>query len=570
MRWLTILVLFGALIPACAGGSAHIPSASPTSESSAGAEGESITNVQEQGVDEGGIVKMHGEHLVVLRRGRLFSVDLADASMRVVSILDVSAPGHHPADWYDEMLIHDDTIVVIGFSYRDSATELGLFHVDAGGNLSHRATFQLRSNDYYSSRNYASRLVDDRLVLYIPHRLGSAERTSYPALREVGHEWAEIRGPARAANPTDMRGSSVLHTVVMCELGGDALGCRAQGMIGGEGRSFYVSRDAVYVWIAERSSHDGRPSDAAVFRMPLAGGETGAVRAWGMPTDQLSFEEDGATLHVLVRSHGVGDGMWGAERGATPLALASIPLASFGAVAQQVDPATYTPLPALGSDAPLQNRFVGEYVLYGGGDSWGFWGQRTEGALYAHPFRRGGATTRIEVGHGIERIEAMGRAAVAIGSEDGDLSFSSIALEGGPAIVDRVIMPGASQGETRTHGFFYRNDGEDLGVLGLPIRGGGAPGWAQLRHGSASVQFLRVRSARFSSLGGLAASDEGSVDDRCVASCADWYGNARPIFWRGRVFALLGYELVEGRMGRSGLEETARLSLWNREIAFGR
>src|SRR5262249_14052019 len=33
---------------------------------------ESITNTQHAGVDEGGIVKLHGDHLVVLRRGRLF------------------------------------------------------------------------------------------------------------------------------------------------------------------------------------------------------------------------------------------------------------------------------------------------------------------------------------------------------------------------------------------------------------------------------------------------------------------------------------------------------------------
>src|SRR5207244_574894 len=34
---------------------------------------ESITNTQHAGVDEGGIVKLHGDHLVVLRRGRLFT-----------------------------------------------------------------------------------------------------------------------------------------------------------------------------------------------------------------------------------------------------------------------------------------------------------------------------------------------------------------------------------------------------------------------------------------------------------------------------------------------------------------
>ena len=47
-------------------------------------------------------------------------------------------------------------------------------------------------------------------------------------------------------------------------------------------------------------------------------------------------------------------------------------------------------------------------------------------------------------------------------------------------------------------------------------------------------------------------------------SCVDWYGNARPIFLGGRVFALLGYELVEGRLSGSGpreqIEERRRVS----------
>jgi uncharacterized secreted protein with C-terminal beta-propeller domain len=35
---------------------------------------DSVTNVQHAGVDEGGIGKLHGEHLVILRRGRLFTI----------------------------------------------------------------------------------------------------------------------------------------------------------------------------------------------------------------------------------------------------------------------------------------------------------------------------------------------------------------------------------------------------------------------------------------------------------------------------------------------------------------
>jgi hypothetical protein len=47
----------------------------------------------------------------------------------------------------------------------------------------------------------------------------------------------------------------------------------------------------------------------------------------------------------------------------------------------------------------------------------------------------------------------------------------------------------------------------------------------------------------------------------CEVSCYDWYGNARPIFFRDRVFALIGLELIEGAVANGGIREIARLPL---------
>lgn len=146
------------------------PSSSAQAEARSTADGdESVTNVQHAGVDEGGIVKLHGDHLVALRRGRLFTVRIGDGEMRPVSVVDAFGPGINPRGaWYDEMLISGDTIAVIGYSYERGGTEIGLFQIDAGGNLNYRSTYHLRSNDYYSSRNYASRLIGGRLIFYTP------------------------------------------------------------------------------------------------------------------------------------------------------------------------------------------------------------------------------------------------------------------------------------------------------------------------------------------------------------------------------------------------------------------
>ena len=50
------------------------------------------------------------------------------------------------------------------------------------------------------------------------------------------------------------------------------------------------------------------------------------------------------------------------------------------------------------------------------------------------------------------------------------------------------------------------------------------------------------------------------ANDACKASCVDWYGNSRPLFLRNRVFALLGYEIVEGSLNGAGISEIRRIS----------
>src|SRR5262249_40967206 len=78
--------------------------------------------------------------------------------------------------------------------------------------------------------------------------------------------------------------------------------------------------------------------------------------------------------------------------------------------------------------------------------------------------------------------------------------------------------------------------------------------------GAASVLFVRQRDLAFTALGALQSNPGAFRDDACKASCVDWYGNARPIFLGERVIALLGYELVEGRVAGARIEERRRTS----------
>jgi len=536
----------------------------------AGAAAESVTNVQHAGVDEGGIVKVHGEHLVVLRRGRLSTVSLANGGLKPVASMDAFGPGIDPRGaWYDEMLLWQDTVIVIGYSYARGGTEIGLFDISPAGQLAYRGTWHLRSNDYYSSRNYASRLIGSKLVFYTPLRLNPFHGdpfAGFPALRKwrpgaTGADFQRI-APAtriyRTDEPLDPYAGIALHTVSVCDLAKAAFDCDSTAVMGPPGRVFYASPGSVYVWATAWRSRTGSVPGSSVFRIPLDGGAPSALKTAGSPVDQFSFHEgDDGHLNVLLRAQGGGEGMWAAEAKAGDLALLRVPLASFSDGRDAAPANAYRALPRVEGHS-LQNRYVGEYLLYGTGAGWRRPGDARAGAVQAVRYAGEPKAYEIALPHGVDRIESMGAHAVVVGADGRNLHFTSVRLGNIPVEAGRYTRRDAAQGETRSHGFFYKADTEYDGIVGLPIVGAGEPGRGQLRRTSASVLYLRNRSLGLTEIGTLDAQPLASVDDGCRASCVDWYGNSRPLFLRGRVFALMGYEIVEGRLRGEAIAEVRR------------
>jgi hypothetical protein len=275
--------------------------------------------------------------------------------------------------------------------------------------------------------------------------------------------------------------------------------------------------------------------------------------------DQFSFlESEDDHLNVLVRSESAGDGMWAAEVAAGDVALMRVPLSSFSDGSSAALPSCYRKL-TKPEGYTFQNRFVGEHLLYGTGSGWGYPQNKSQSTLHVVRWA-GGNEHELSLAHGVDRIEQMGSDAVVVGTDGKNLHFTAIRLGESPELAGRYTRKDASQGELRSHGFFYKPDGPDSGTLGLPISMPGRPGYRHLFEESAAILFLRNESLNFAEVGELAARPERATDDACRASCVDWYGNARPLFVRGRVLALLGYEIVEGALDDRRLRELRRVS----------
>ena len=553
-----------------------------------------ITNNQTVGVDEGGIVKQIGEHLVILQDGRLFSADLGEhegAPLSLVDRIDVYRSPATAASWYDEMLVLGNRILVTAYNYRERASEITVVRMSPDGRMTREGRFLLSSNDYYSTENYATRLVGDQLVFYAPLALDAGPRGDFtwPRLRRAdgdadADEGEALIGPTDVYAPPGEVEYPVLHTISVCPLRSD-LDCRTTAFIGPPMREFYVSPTDAFLWIGapdglpweidygnrRRNScpsgeiwQDGASQPALLYRLPLNGGEVGAVGVDGIPSDQFAFDSRDGRFRALLARPGAGCVKPDENRS---LALLDIPLSAFGTSIRHVADEAYAPVPGIAA-GELENRFVGNWLVYGGRTTWSSMpeGDRgpTESTLVAVPLANPGAAARLRLPHNAIRIERAGNDAVVTGYRDASgLSLSYVSLGRGAArLAATTMLPQRFESEGRSHAFnaWVRADGS--GLIGIPTtysEGRSMRGWSDSQ--SSELSFIAVAPNRLTPAGELSPARRDASDYRCEVSCIDWYGNSRPIFTGGRVFALMGTDLVEGTLERGRIAELARLDL---------
>lgn len=563
------------------------------SSDSAAPKNETITNNQEAGVDEGGIVKNIGDALVVLRKGRLYAVSVAQAGapQQTDSIPVAASDALNTGVWYDEMLVRGDRLYVIGYrysvkvaadpatalgagsgtgadySYGQGATEVASFRL-ANGKIERLKTLFIESNDYFSGSNYASRMIDGKLVFYMPH--GTWSRSGGDRHLHIPHfftpnadgtfsEGAPIFTPTDVYVPLDVPSGPTFHTVVKCELPDDgSFTCNARALLSGYGREHYVTPGAVFLWSLPRA-YMFRFEDLSVV----------AHKAAAQPRDQFSFKLDASNvLHMVGTawtapkkpSSGSSGSLVGDDTSSPPstptpvpaaprLVVESLPIADFDVFGEQsLENKERTVTVDTSNSAYItKNRFVGQSLFLGvttyDNAPYGNAPSQPSGRIVRFDLASGETTTR-DIAGSVVRIETLGdtRAFVAVQSTNA-LDLESLPLSGALTPLGKAHLDGLSQGESRSQGFFFKPASDGGGAFGLPVMNDQSGSYGWYGSGISNIGFWSVApGGALSGLGVVSSSKEVGV---CETSCTDWYGNTRPIFLGERAFALMGSELAE-------------------------
>ncbi len=560
----------------------------------------SITNTQVEGVDEGGIVKATSDFLVILRLGRVHVVRHGAESLEPLSSIDAFPPGDKNPDdtWYDEMLLHQGMIVIIGYSYGEGGTEISRFDLSGDGQLAYRDTHYLSSSDYYSSSNYASRMIGGTFFTYTPTRFNRRWREELPFLERRNPDGSRTKigetlvpssmGVTASLMIDPSPGVDLMHGITSCDVLSEELACSTRTVLGTSSSEYYFSRDAAYIWTG--TGHDSRWGRASrnwgstLYRLPFdTSDDITAISVQGAPVDQFSFHEDAETDRLFVMTVGdfvfensgdFGLMMWESELAFGDAALLQIPLDGMGNGAVQLSQQQYRPLPEM--NGRVQNRFVGRHLMLGTG----YWGDEDEPPeFYVTPLDAQWVQ-RIEIPHTVSRLDRLGNDGVAIGADDSDaLGFTAIEFDEdrqGGRVGSTFMLPAAEEGENRSQAFYWRPDagnpdGGD-GLMALPVDKE-IEGVDFYYLGSATAMFyLERKDGALAPIGELGTEPDESVvaaaqvmeelEDagECKASCTDWYGNSRPIFIGDRIFALMGDEIIEGTMVDGNMRELRRVN----------
>lgn len=511
-----------------------------------------ITNNQEQGVDEGDIVKKLGDRLFVLRRGRLHVVELVVDGRPDLQLADTLVVATDIEDdqttWYDELLAVDGMLILLGFNWDEEVAELSLFDLQADGRLTHRLRYWIRVEDYFSGSNYGARIEGDHLLISLSSDLDLDRWPSWSRRDEGPADWLPLIELANVHLPLAVVEEPALHIVLRCplhEVASGQLRCLAMGVIGSSRSEFYASPNAAYLSIAEWDEQAQRDprfnkwrvhwdnalrdlwalSYTLVYRVPFDKDVApGVIRVDGTTGNQFSFMERDEALHLTTESQAVDGGreltLWRAHRNAFD--------ARGENRAEEI--ARFTV-----SDAHRTIRFTQDAVWVG---AHGLSLRESNDPRSLPPLLRqplsGASIQEIPITHAVDMIEPLPQAVLTSGLDTAGRWQLSLVTDADEtrSVAERLQIDGLVPSESRSHAF-NASQIYDRWVFGMPVVG------AEIESPWKATSDLALFDLARGRLEAPTRVDmQQNVD--CEDHCHDWYGNARVFFIDDRAFALSG------------------------------
>ncbi len=559
-----------------------------------------ITNNQVVGVDEGDIIKRYQNMLIVLRKGKLYSLDISETypqKITKIDEVDAFSPYWKHKAWFDEILIDKGMVLVLGFNYDMDSAEIIRFNLTNDGKFSYKDNYLIMSEDYFDEESYASRLFNHQYTTYIPIELDteSGIKGQLPKIVKVeddfnGDEddliWNSLIEISDIYYPIQTVLNPMLHSFIVCPLDEDVLICNGVGIISSWDNLYYNNGENIYMWTSawkeealkykqiktEETLYDYKTSyrnenqynyktryryeinnkdvdelyNPLVYRISLDTFDVVAIQVKVMPTSQFAFHHQDNALYLF--------GLLDKKKAQ----LVKMPDSQFDKSASMSS--ILVREINNGAEITSTQRYVGNYFLIGD-DGYDFVEDKIIKPLTAIHFKNGNKKT-ISLSNYAKRIEAINNKALVIGKTlDNNLGVSLFSPDN-PNEIQQTTLLDRLEGESRSHAFNYTYL-DNYFLAGITTQNkdkaeneDGYYYWDD--NTSSDITFIGGNK-NVDYIGEL--KSQVTPSKKCKVSCEDWYGNSRPFFIGKRIFALSGDELIEAELVNGEIIEKDRINI---------
>ena len=537
----------------------------------------SITNNQVQGVDEGDIVKAYKNYLIILRNGKLYSIDIGVETasfLQPIDSIDAYHQGWIHDVWLDEMLIDNGLILITGFNYEEGVTEIIRLEINEHGQFQYVDTHLINSEDYYSESNYSSRLINHQLVTYFPGKLiyNKNFEFDFPKITKLPDDfkgnykllnWRDLIKIENIYHPTQTLLEPYLHTFLKCSIHEPELNCDALGLILNQNVERYVTPKYIYLstsaWsnrLLEDSNFNEYKSidddmiehlddyEGRLFRIDNNHFTVDQTDIDIVPINQFSFHQFEDVLYLIGKNDN--------------FKLVKIPSYLF-------DSQSKTRAISVANlkiyDAWLyRNKFIKNHLIIAHSEI-----KDTESSLIEIVNIQNGNKVQTTLEYIVDRIEIVGENVFTSGYnsltdvDQYDGLYVGILSPHDASIINEGYIKGIVEGESRSHAFNTRKIDSNR-IIGFTSK----PAISE-QYGNdfyyddpSEVTFI---GGKFNDLNLFGHVTRNTNDDEssCDMSCDDWYGNTHPFFIGNRTFALSGFELIEVKFDGNSISEIDRV-----------
>lgn len=557
-------------------------------------------------IDKGAVVQRIGNYLIILRQGHLYSVRVGKKLKKIDDLkLKLEAVGQGTR--FDKLFVYNNKLVIVGKNYAKKQSEYVFVDFNGKGKFERKNSYlveeilkcssisdsYVRCSPFVSSQHIVSNklIITSMNVPFLPPESESDNSAFNPKVTKINED-GKIVSTSLLFEKNEIYSSIVdgknlsMHSLAVCSIEQDDFRCKAKTILGGNLDQSFFTQDAAYFWV---SGHRWSPDISKItekdikylasiqyrrasiyrsvlYQIPIGNQPVSAIKIAGSPLGGRAFKSTDTHLYFVALYNDSRQNKKDYYSGRGESRFISIPRKLFGSekiIELPIENYSRLSYDHYGNKAAI---FHDNYVIFSS------YIGRSQSSLKIASINDPTEIRSTVINADSIQLFSLRHGLVVFSYQikDDASSFTTVKLGSNWGKHDELVFPkytGKSEGRMiiKAENYLTNKDGSIFSVA-TTVREDESyyiGGVTIEKDDITNMSYIWISSdLNLNLMANVLGKEEIKWDlDSCDMSCIEWDYFSRAIFWEGRIFSLLKFEIIEGVRKGNKIKEIQRIDI---------